>query len=43
MNFAPFDPLYSACGFVGGLLVGMTGMGGGSLMSTRPVRPALRR
>jgi uncharacterized protein len=33
MNFAPFDPLYSACGFVGGLLVGMTGVGGGSLMT----------
>ena len=33
MNFAPFDPLYSACEFVGGLLVGMTGMGGGSLMT----------
>ncbi len=26
------DPLYSVCGFVGGLLVGMTGVGGGSLM-----------
>ncbi len=27
------DPLYSFCGFVGGLLVGMTGVGGGSLMT----------
>jgi len=27
------DPLYSVCGFVGGLLVGMTGVGGGSLMT----------
>ena len=26
-------PLYSVCGFVGGLLVGMTGVGGGSLMT----------
>ncbi len=26
-------PLYSICGFVGGLLVGMTGVGGGSLMT----------
>src|SRR5256885_5048035 len=25
--------LYSVCGFVGGLLVGMTGVGGGSLMT----------
>jgi uncharacterized protein len=28
-----FDPLYSASGFVVGLLVGMTGVGGGSLMT----------
>src|SRR5947207_7085276 len=27
------DPLYSVSGFVGGLLVGMTGVGGGSLMT----------
>jgi uncharacterized protein len=27
------DPLYPVCGFVGGLLVGMTGVGGGSLMT----------
>jgi hypothetical protein len=27
------DPLYSVCGFVGGLLVGVTGVGGGSLMT----------
>ncbi len=27
------DPLYSVCGFVGGLLVGMTGVGGGALMT----------
>ena len=27
------DPLYSVCGFFGGLLVGMTGVGGGSLMT----------
>jgi uncharacterized protein len=27
------EPLYSVCGFVGGLLVGMTGVGGGSLMT----------
>src|SRR5256886_15185054 len=27
------DPLYSVCGFVGGLLVGMTGVGGGSLLT----------
>jgi uncharacterized membrane protein YfcA len=27
------DPLYSVCGFVGGLLVGMTGVGGASLMT----------
>src|SRR6266705_7214194 len=27
------DPLYSVCGFVGGALVGMTGVGGGSLMT----------
>src|SRR5437667_394368 len=27
------DPLYSVCGFAGGLLVGMTGVGGGSLMT----------
>src|SRR6266480_7404882 len=27
------DPLYSVCGFVGGLLVGMTGAGGGWLMT----------
>src|SRR5262245_18373444 len=33
MNFAPLDPLYAACGFVGGVLVGMTGVGGGSLMT----------
>jgi uncharacterized membrane protein YfcA len=26
-------PLYSICGFVGGLLVGTTGVGGGSLMT----------
>src|SRR5262249_39037365 len=33
MNFASLDMLYSACGFVGGVLVGMTGVGGGSLMT----------
>ncbi len=34
MNFThAVDPLYSVCGFVGGLLVGMTGVGGGSLMT----------
>src|ERR1700732_1175928 len=27
------DPLYSVSGFVGGLLVGVTGVGGGSLMT----------
>src|SRR6266516_5571136 len=27
------DPLYSVCGFFGGLLVGLTGVGGGSLMT----------
>src|SRR5437667_6365303 len=27
------DPLYSVCGFVGGLLVGLTWLGGGSLMT----------
>ena len=27
------DPLFSLCGFIGGLLVGMTGVGGGSLMT----------
>src|SRR5437899_9245342 len=27
------DPLYSVCWFAGGLLVGMTGVGGGSLMT----------
>ncbi len=27
------DPLYSLAGFVGGMLVGMTGVGGGSLMT----------
>jgi uncharacterized protein len=27
------EPLYSVCGFAGGLLVGMTGVGGGSLMT----------
>ena len=27
------DPLYSLCGLVVGLLVGMTGVGGGSLMT----------
>jgi uncharacterized protein len=34
MDFTPvIGPLYSVCGFVGGLLVGMTGVGGGSLMT----------
>ena len=34
MNFThAVAPLYSVCGFVGGLLVGMTGVGGGSLMT----------
>jgi uncharacterized membrane protein YfcA len=34
MDFMPaIGPLYSVCGFVGGLLVGMTGAGGGSLMT----------
>src|SRR5437588_6309293 len=34
MNLMPaMDPLYSVCGFVGGVLVGMTGVGGGSLMT----------
>jgi uncharacterized protein len=28
-----FNPLYSACGFVVGALVGLTGVGGGSLMT----------
>src|SRR6266568_4854517 len=27
------EPLYSVCGFAGDLLVGMTGVGGGSLMT----------
>ena len=31
--FASFDPLYSLSGFVVGALVGMTGVGGGSLMT----------
>ncbi len=34
MDFVhPIDPLYSACGFAVGVLVGMTGVGGGSLMT----------
>src|SRR5947208_8430247 len=31
--FLPFDPLYSLSGFAVGALVGMTGVGGGSLMT----------
>ncbi|HXI99867.1 MAG TPA: sulfite exporter TauE/SafE family protein [Micropepsaceae bacterium] len=31
--FSSFDPLYSLCGFVVGALVGMTGVGGGALMT----------
>ena len=31
--FAAINPLYSASGFVVGVLVGMTGVGGGSLMT----------
>jgi hypothetical protein len=34
------DPLYSVCGFVGGLSVGMTGISGGSLMT--PLRSVRR-
>ena len=31
------DPLYSLSGFAVGLLVGMTGVGGGALMTPLPV------
>ena len=31
--FASIDPLYSLSGFAVGMLVGMTGVGGGSLMT----------
>src|SRR5439155_20271896 len=31
--FSPYNPLYSLAGFLVGALVGMTGVGGGSLMT----------
>jgi uncharacterized membrane protein YfcA len=33
MNFVALNPLYSISGFAVGMLVGMTGVGGGSLMT----------
>ncbi len=36
-------PLYSVCGFVGGLVVGMTGVGGGSLPRARQACEILSR